>query len=284
MAVFSNLEGTMKKTFILGKNGVTLSTDGQQLEVLNYDGDSLVPISAADPIRPSNLVTLSYFNSHSGGVLSGTTVPDPTLGQNGNVYYQVDATKIVQIYLKDNNIWKPFSKTTPTDDSDYVTTIPVTPDEFMSDNGVYKYSVLSNIHQRGTSLLVQVQDPGGNAIGTEVRVDGTGNIDIVINDKPSTNLNINIIGATTMTAPYSNNVDKSQWVLDAGEYRLDVPASTHGQQPGPLYLAIYENITDSPTSSEPFTAVTVDTKIDSAGNVVFVSYVPFSGKVVISGK
>ena len=90
MAVFSNLEGTMKKTFILGKNGAKLTFAQNALNVYNYQETSLIPISAADPTDGTHLVTLAYFNSHAGGgsgnALRGTVDPDPSLGTDGDVY------------------------------------------------------------------------------------------------------------------------------------------------------------------------------------------------------
>ena len=288
MAVFSNLEGTMKKTFILGKNGTRLSTDGTQLEVQNYQGTSYVPVSAADPVNPNHLVTLGYFNAHSGGssggALSGTTVPDVSLGENGDMYLQVDDTNIVQIFFKDQGIWKPFKGTTPVTDSDYVTSYTVLPNEFMQSGSKYVYTLPASTHQRGTNLLVQVQDQGGNNVGTDVSLDGLGNVTIGVDSMPSSLLIIKLIGATTMTTPYDSFVNKIDWVSSSGTYTLSVTAATHGQEPGPLYLAIYENSVDGASANAPFNLVTVDSAIDSSGNVTFTSYAPFSGKLVISGK
>lgn len=288
MAVFSNLEGTMKKTFILGKNGARFSTDGTEIQVQNYQGTDYVPVGAGDPILPTHLVTLSYFNAHSGGgsgsSLSGTTEPDVALGVNGDTYYQVDATTIVKIFFKDQGIWKPFNGTTPVIDSDYVTSFNIVPSDFTPSGNLFVYTLPESVHQRGPNLLVQVQDPGGNTIGTEVSLDSTGNITIGVDAIPVQNLIIKLIGATTMTTPYSNPVNKIDWTLSAGVYTLSIPAATHGQEVGPLYLAIYENSVDSATSASPFNLVTVDSSIDSSGNVQFKSYASFSGKVVISGK
>lgn len=288
MAVFSNLEGTMKKTFILGKNGARFSTDGTEVQVQNYQGTSLVPVSAAEPINPSHLVTLSYFNAHSGGgaggALSGTTVPSNSLGENGDTYFQLDTDNITQIYFKDQDRWKPFKGTTPGTDSDYVTSVTAMPNEFIAQGTKFEYKLPETIHQRGIDLLVQVQDQGGNTIGTEVTLDGSGNITISVNTQPTDYLIIKLIGATTMTTPYSAFVNKADWSLSTGVYSYTVTAATHGQQAGPLYLAIYQNTVDGSTASAPFDLVTVDTIIDGTGNVTFKSYESFSGKVVISGK
>lgn len=289
MAIFSNLEGTMKKTFILGKNGARLSTDGTEVEVQNYQGTAAVPVSAADPKKPQHLVTLAYFNAHgsggAGGALSGTTVPDVSLGKNGDMYLQVDATDIIQIYFKDQDIWKPFKGTTPITDSDYVTQVVLAPADFISNGANYQASILETTHKRGINLLVQVQDPGGNTIGTEVTLDSMGNISVGIDEVPTTDLILKLIGTTNMTTPYDTLVNTIDWIsTGTGKFTLSIPATQHGQAIGPLYLAVYENTVPGGTSAAPYAAVTVDSAIDVNGNVTFTAYDAFSGKVVISGK
>ena len=87
-----------------------------------------------------------------------------------------------------------------------------------------------------------------------------------------------------MTTPYNSFVSIIDWVNNSGTYTLSVTATTHGQEPGPLYLAIYENSIDSASANAPFNLVTVGSAIDSSGDVTFTTYTPFSGKLVISGK
>ena len=104
MAVFSNLEGTMNKSFILGKNGAQITTNGSVVQIQNYSGTKLLPISAGDPTANTHLVTLGYLNKHSGGgsgILRGTTAPDESIGFDGDVYFLVDNTNVLQIYIKD---------------------------------------------------------------------------------------------------------------------------------------------------------------------------------------
>lgn len=292
MAVFSNLEGTMKKSFILGKNGAKLSTDGDVLQIQNYQGTRLIPISAGDPVANTHLVTLSYFNQHnnagSGNTLRGSSIPAQSLGVDGDTYFQVDATKIIQIFIKDLGIWKPFlGGPTPGNDSDYVTAITVNASDFTLIPGTsdYTYSIPESTHQRGFDVLIQIQDPTGNSVSLQTEVDGIGNITLTSFgplDLPY--IVVKLIGATSMTTPFSKLVNKSEWVANADKYNLSIPASEHGQEPGPLYLAIYENTVDGSTSSAPYILVAADSTIDSNGNVVFTAYSSFSGKVVISGK
>ncbi|WPK20162.1 hypothetical protein [Salmonella phage SD-1_S14] len=103
MAVFSNLEGTMKKSFILGKNGAQITTNGSVVQIQNYSGTQLLPISAGEPTANTHLVTLGYLNAHSGGgssgILRGTTAPSDSIGLDGDVYFLVDSTNVLQIYI-----------------------------------------------------------------------------------------------------------------------------------------------------------------------------------------
>lgn len=290
MAVFSNLEGTMKKSFILGKNGAKFVTDGNELQVQNYQGTRLLPIAAGDPLANTHLVTLGYFNAHTGGsaggALRGTSVPAASLGEDGDTYYQVDATSIIQIYVKDLGIWKPFNGGGPTTDSDYVTAITANISDFVLVPGTdeYQYYLPASSHQRGADILIQVQDPSGNNVTLQTQIDGLGNITLVSDGQPSTYLVVKLIGATSMTTPFSKLVNKSAWVLNVDKYVLTISSTEHEQASGPLYLAIYENSVDGATSAAPYSLVTTDSAIDSSGNVTFTAYAAFSGKVVISGK
>ena len=286
MAVFSNLEGTMKKSFILGKNGVKLSTDGSVLSILNYQGTSLIPISAADPLDGTHLVTLSYFNSHAGGgsgnALRGTVDPDPSLGTDGDVYYKVDSTNILQFYIKDSGIWKPFIATQT--DSDYVTTLSVTPQDFQLIGSDYVYTLSSNIHGRGSDIIVQLQSNNGEVLNSDVAVDSSGNITVTVDSLPQTNINVILVGETNLSTPYSQLINKSNWVATGSQFTLSIPQSVHGQIPGAIFIAVYENTVDAATSNSPYSLVAVETAIDGSGNITFTASETFSGKAVISGK
>lgn len=293
MAIFSNLTGTMQKTFILGKNGARFDTDGTAIKVTNYQGTKLIPVSAADPVLNSHLVTLSYFNSHGGGgggagnILRGTNAPAPTLGTDGDIYFQVDATNIIQLYIKDQGIWKPFNGGGPVTDTAYVTSYPVTPQDFVLKTGstdIYQYTLMETVHDRGDDLLIEVQDSTGNVLDSDVQMDNQGNIQLFVTGLPTTNINIQLIGATAMTNPYSVLVDKSKWVASGDQFTLTITAAEHEQEPGALYLGVYANVTPGATASAPFDEVHVDSSIDASGNIVFTSYESFSGKIVISGK
>ncbi|AQW88751.1 putative structural protein [Erwinia phage pEa_SNUABM_50] len=286
MAVFSNLEGTMKKTFILGKNGSKLAFENGAVKAYNYQGTSLIPISAADPSDGTHLVTLAYFNAHSGGgsgsALRGTTDPDPSLGVDGDVYYKVDATNILQIYVKDLGIWKPFSSQTT--DTPYVTTTSATPSEFIPTGGNFVFTLPASTHGRGSNIIVQLQETNGAVENADIEVDSTGNIKVTVSSAPSSNVNVVIIGATSMTTPYSQLINKANWTASGDAFTITIPQATHGQVPGAIFITVYQNTVDSATSTSPYALVAVETAIDSSGNVTLKSNVTFSGKVVLSGK
>lgn len=286
MAVFSNLEGTMKKTFILGKNGAKLTFDQNALNVYNYQGTSLIPISAADPTNGTHLVTLAYFNSHAGGgsgnALRGTVDPDPSLGVDGDVYYKIDATNILQIYIKDSGIWKPFIASVT--DTAYVTTTPATPSEFTLVGSNYVYTLPASTHGRGADIIVQLQGTSGNVQNADLVVDGSGNITVTVDTQPTSTINVIIIGDTNLSTPYSQLINKSNWSSTGSAFTLTIPQATHGQVAGALFIAVYQNTVDSATSTSPYAIVAVDTAIDSSGNITLTASETFSGKVVISGK
>jgi hypothetical protein len=299
MAVFSNLEGTMKKTFILGKNGAQIATNGNVVQIQNYTGTQLLPVSAGDPTANTHLVTLGYLNTHSGGgggsgILRGTIAPSESIGVDGDAYFLVDSTNIIQIYIKDLGVWKPLQSTSPGTDSSYVTSQVVPVSAFTLVAGStdhYTYTLPESVHGRGPDVMVQLQgDPGNVALEsvfqTTVVVSGIGDItiDVIGQITDYASVKVNIIGATTMTVPYSKLINQSEWVASGDEYTITIPASVHNQTPENLYISIYTNTVPSGTAVAPFELVVTDTQIDDNGDVIFTSDVPFSGKIVISGK
>ncbi|GAB0876838.1 hypothetical protein MZ16F87_39730 [Escherichia coli] len=299
MAVFSNLEGTMKKTFILGKNGAQIATNGNVVQIQNYTGTQLLPVSAGDPTANTHLVTLGYLNTHSGGgggsgILRGTIAPSESNGVDGDAYFLVNSTNIIQIYIKDLGVWKPLQSTTPGTDSSYVTTEIVPVSAFTLVPGTtdqYTYSLPESVHGRGPDIMVQLQGDPGNipldtVFQTNVTVSGIGDItiDVIGQITEYTSVKVNIIGATTMTVPYSKLINIADWVASGDDYTITVPASEHNQTPDNLYISIYSNKTPGSTAASPFELVITETQIDASGNVTFTSDEAFSGKIVISGK
>lgn len=289
MAIFSNLEGTMKKSFVVGKNGGTLVYENGSLKVMNYQQTDLIPISVANPTDDTHAVNLAYFNSHGGGgggsagILHGTDDPLQSLGEDNNVYFKLDSTNILNIFFKDLGVWKPLS-VTPVQDSSYVTEHVITPSDWVSNSGVYQYSLPASVHDRGSNIIVQLQDNTGATSMAQVVVSSQGDISITSNTLPTTNYKLLLIGATNLTTPYPKLIDKASWSSVSGAYQLTIMASEHAQASGPLFITVYQNTVDAATSTAPFEVVSVDTSIDSSGNITLTSNILFSGKVVISGK
>lgn len=292
MAIFSNLEGTMKRTFTLGKKGVTLQSEFvsgtlDSLSIKDATGTNLVPISAASPLSDSHVVTLAYFKANSGGGgaghLRGKTNPTPEQGSDGDVYYKINDTIILEIFIKDDGIWKPYLST-PVQDSAYATTNPINPEDFVLGSGQYAYTLPASVHSRGADVITQLQGSDGDIQGSSVVVDGEGDITVRVLNEPTSVINVVIVGGTNMSSPYSRTFNKADWVAQDTKFVITVPQSQHGQVPGALYLAAYDNEVDSATSTPPYALVSLDTSIDSSGNVTFISNVAFSGKLVISGK
>lgn len=289
MAVFSNLEGTMKKSFIVGKGGAKLVYINGSLKLMNYNESDLLPISVAQPTDDTHAVNLAYFNANKGSetgngtILHGTVDPDETLGSDENVYFKLDSTSILGIYFKDGGIWKPYSAA-PTIDSDYVTTYVVQPSDWVNNGSNYSYTLLSTVHNRGTDFAVQIQNSTGTITSPSTTIDSSGDITVNSNILPTEEYEILIIGATNLTTPYSKKIDKAEWSSVSSHYEMVIPASTHLQASGPLFITVYQNTVDGITSAAPYSVVGLETSIDSSGNVTLQSNIIFSGKIVISGK
>lgn len=287
MAVFSNLEGTMKRSFILGKNGVRLEAKSSALRVTNYQNTELLPITAGDPVDDTQLVTLSYLKAtqgQGGNNLSGTAVPDASVGVNGDVYYQLDSTNILTIYFKDSGIWKPFVGGGSTQDSAYTTTYATSPSTYLPVTGGYQTSVLETTHGRGADIVVQLQGDPGDVMGASVQIDAFGNVRVTTTQVPVDPINIIFVGRTTMTQPFAKLINKNMWNTAGSKFTIFVPQSEHGQEAGSLFLNVLENTVDAANSAAPYALTTVDTNIASNGDVTITSDVVFSGKIIISGK
>lgn len=288
MAVFSNLEGTMKRSFILGKNGARLEASASQLRVTNYQDTALLPISAGNPVDDTHLVTLSYLKSsqgQGGNNLSGTGEPAANVGVNGDVYYQVDGTNVLKIFFKDGNIWKPFlGGGGPVTDSAYTTSVTTTPNDYAPVFGGYQTSIPASRHDRGNDIIVQLQGDLGDVLGATVHVDSYGDVKVMTKQIPSAAIDVIFIGRTTMTTPFSKLINKGMWNVSGGKATMVIPQSEHEQVANALFITVYENTVDGSVSASPYSLVTLETAIASNGDITLTSLSPFSGKAVISGR
>lgn len=152
----------MERVFMLGKRGIKLSNDNNELQVKSNDEASLVPVSGANPSQNTHFVTLEYFNNHSGGgpgpgpgsdILKGTADPAPSLGSEGSVYFKVNGTIVLAIYIKDTGVWKVYQPT-PTH-VNFRKAINVA-DWTTVAAGQFELVINSNEHQEGFNLIVGV--------------------------------------------------------------------------------------------------------------------------------
>lgn len=288
MAILTNLTGTMKSLFVLGKNGVRLTSTSTELEVQNYDGTDLRPIVIANPSKDTHAVNLAYFKANTSGsasnpILHGTTVPSASFGQDGYSYYQMEDGKIENIFIKIAGTWIPLNAVEE-DTEEYIVQSHVVAADWV-DNGdsTSTVQISAETHGKGPEIVVQVQMLDGSLVIPAVQIDDIGNITLTQTTGP-TNCNVVIIGETDMTAPYTGSIAKDEWVTVDDHFELSIPQSTHQQASGALFVSCYENVVDGPTSTSPWNLVGIQMQIDSESNIILKSSKAFSGKVVITGK
>lgn len=293
MAVFSNFEGTMKRVIQIGKKGIKLitSANASELRVTDSTEGTLKPISVAEPTIGTHAVTLSYLQSHGGGgggapVLWGRGEPTSSMGQEGSVYFRINDTNIINIYIKDTGLWKPFDGTPTPPDDFYVTASAISASDFSSNgDGTWSASLSEGIHGRGAELIIQIQNfTTGAIVDADIVQNVTGDLTITISANP-VKLKVLIIGATTMALPYSRMINKADWVLNntTSKYEMTILATDHGMSVDTLMIGIFENAVDGPVGAYPIKNAATETNINSTGDVKLISNTQVSGKIVISG-
>lgn len=289
MAILSNLEGTMKKIFVFGKNAIRLNASDTELQVLNYDGTDLRPVVVANPVKDTHAVNLAFFKANTNGsaanpILHGTTIPTDSFGQEGYTYYYMQGNKIANIFIKLNGVWVPMN-TVEEDLEDYVVQSHVVVSDWVDNgDGTSTVQIPGFSHGKGADLVIQVQMLDGSLVIPEVQVDDSGNITLTQTTGP-VNCNVVIIGATDMATPYIKSISKAQWVqVDTDQFELSIPQAQHQQASGALFITVYENTVDGPTSVSPWKLVGVQMQIDNESNIILTSTKRFSGKAVITGK
>lgn len=152
-------------------------------------------------------------------------------------------------------------------DSDFVSNIPVAAAQFTDNgDGTFSYTLTESSHQRGSELVLQIQDANGVIYNPEVNVDSTGNITIKQNS--AQDMDIVIIGPTDQTTVYSTSLS---WNLVDSMYQMLIPFSTHNKQY--VSVSVYDG-------SE---LVSITVQIDNLDNITLLSNDNFTGKVVIAG-
>ena len=153
-------------------------------------------------------------------------------------------------------------------DSDFTTTIPVSASQFVDNgDGTFTYVLNQNIHNRGTDLVLQIQNPNGLIYSPSVSVDSNGNITII--QDSAFDMDVVIIGPTDQTTVYSTTLD---WDFDGSEYQMTIPFSTHNKTTPSL--SVYDGVQ----------LVSITVQMDDSDNITLYSNTDFAGKVVIAGK
>lgn len=153
-------------------------------------------------------------------------------------------------------------------DSDFVTNIPVAAAQFVDNgNGTFTFNLSESEHNRGTDLVIQIQNPNGLVYEPEVRVKSTG--DISITQLIAEDMDIVIIGKSEQSSVFSTDL---VWVSDGSSYKMDIPFTVHDKQ-NPS-VTVYDGIE----------VVSITIEVDSTDNITLYSNDDFTGKVVVAGR
>lgn len=202
------------------------------------------------------------------GVEYNTTVIDRVFTFNNVQFISAGMGTITVTSPNYNTASIPFEVLPSGTDSDFTTQVPVSANQFVDNgDGTFTYVLLESVHNRGTDLVIQIQSPNGVIYNPEVSVDLNGNISIT-QDSPE-DLDVIIIGPTNQTTVYSTSL---VWTLNAGEYQMQIPFSTHNKETPSITVYDGNNI------------VTIVVIIDDSDNITLISSENFTGKVVIAGK
>lgn len=153
-------------------------------------------------------------------------------------------------------------------DTDYVTMYAVSGTQ-MTDNGdgTYTFTLANTVHNRGSNVVVQIQNINGTIYNPDVSVDNSGNITVTQTD--NTDYDIIIVGPTNVRTVYSTSL---VWSASGSDFIMSIPYSTHLKQSPSL--SVYD-------SAGNFVQVLVS--IDNSDNITLESSENFTGKVVITG-
>ncbi|AFC21933.1 virion structural protein [Cronobacter phage vB_CsaM_GAP32] len=167
-----------------------------------------------------------------------------------------------------NTATVPFEVHPAGEETDFATNVPVSASQFVANgDGTFSYTLTETEHNRGTDLVIQIQNPNGVIYNPDVSVDSNGNI--TITQDSAQDMDVVIIGPTNQNTVYSSPL---AWVLDGSAYKMVIPFSTHNKiNPS---LSVYDTTK----------LVSIMIIIDDSDNITLVSNDNFTGKVVIAGK
>lgn len=282
MSFISNFDGTMRKSIQIGKKGVVLKSELGELNLMDTN-ENLIPVSAADPIKDSHLVTLKYFNEHNNGgtnppennnVIVKEMPPKPTEGKDNDVFYEVDDEFILNIYVKHDDKWKMF-KHSPVVDEPNIRTVIVPSNSFSLVDGVYTASIpLSNLSD-SVDLIIDAYDIEGEKVNLSYIITDS---EVKINLNEPEIIMLKIIGANKMKTTYVKEFTKTDWATVQGESysKLVITADEHNQGVNSV-SSVYEG------ENSTFSSLTVNTSLAANGDISIFSTEKFDGKIVVYG-
>ena len=154
------------------------------------------------------------------------------------------------------------------EDSDYVTSIALSPADFIIDADKYVAVITESLHLRGTDVVIQLQSASQEVFFSTVSVNGNG--DITITQDTNDAVNVVLIGKTLKSTPFKTALT---WVANGdGTSSASIPKSEHNK----------ENI--SFTVYDGTNVVSTEAVINSTEDLTLTSYEEFVGSVVIVGK
>ncbi|WOL22755.1 hypothetical protein [Escherichia phage vB_EcoM_JNE01] len=104
MSVFSNLEGTMQPSFILGKKGALISFSDDSISIKDSFGEKFLPVKVGSAVDADSAVNVKYLEDHP-TVMFGEAIPSDDIGKNNYTYFQTNSEGIVDIFLKIDGKW-----------------------------------------------------------------------------------------------------------------------------------------------------------------------------------
>lgn len=238
-----------------------------------------------DPIQVNDTSISGSISSSSGpinpdGMIVKITLPDgteyeTTVDGSGNFTFspvQIDSTGEAVVTITSPN-YNDAQVTVPVladdEDSDYVSSIKLSPQNFISDgSGNFNATIPASLHHRGADLVIQLQQINSDVMFSSVSVNSTG--DITITQTEASSMEVIIIGKTLQTAPHKESL---VWIdnLD-GTFSCSISQLQHTKQH--ISFSIYEGTS----------IVTVEVQIDDSDNLVLTSLENFTGYIVITGK
>ncbi len=155
-----------------------------------------------------------------------------------------------------------------TSDSDYVTIYAVSSSQMTNNgDGTYSFTLSNTVHQRGSNIVVQIQNVNGTIYNPDLVVDSSGNITVTQSD--NTDYDIIIVGPTNQRTVYSTALS---WTISGSDFTMSIPYSTHLKQSPSI--SVYDSVGHM---------VQVLVSIDNSDNITLESSENFTGKVVITG-